>query len=141
MPYLIGVLLALANIFGARAVGMDRDRAFYPLVLSVIASYYVLFAVMGATLGVAMGEVAIMLLFLVIVGVGFRTNLWWIVAGLVAHGLMDAVHGQLIVNKGVPTWWPAFCASYDLAAGAVLALFLTARGKRGALIAAEVSNA
>ena len=31
----------------ARFVGFDRDRAFYPTVLMVIASYYVLFAAMS----------------------------------------------------------------------------------------------
>ena len=46
MEYLIGLLLASAVAGMAAIVGLDRDRAFYPTVLSVIASYYVLFAVM-----------------------------------------------------------------------------------------------
>jgi hypothetical protein len=33
----------------ATAVGLDRDRAFYPTVTIVITSYYALFAVMGAS--------------------------------------------------------------------------------------------
>ena len=45
MEYLIGVLLALAVAGLATVVGLDRGRAFYPTVLIVIATYYVLFAV------------------------------------------------------------------------------------------------
>jgi hypothetical protein len=33
----------------ATATGLDRDRAWYPAVTLVIASYYALFAVMGAS--------------------------------------------------------------------------------------------
>jgi len=56
--------------------------------------------------------------------IGFRTSLWIIVAGLFGHGLFDAVHGHLIANPGVPAWWPAFCAGYDVLAAACLALQL-----------------
>src|SRR6267142_6562564 len=49
VPFLIGVALALATCVFASLVGLDRDRAFYPTVLWVIATYYVLFAVMGGS--------------------------------------------------------------------------------------------
>ena len=44
MPYVVGIVLSLGVALFARRVGFDRDRAFYPTVLIVIASYYVLFA-------------------------------------------------------------------------------------------------
>jgi hypothetical protein len=47
MPYVIGIVLSLGVASFARAVGFDRDRAFCPTVLMVIASYYVLFAAMS----------------------------------------------------------------------------------------------
>jgi hypothetical protein len=49
MEYLIGVILSLAVADFAAIVGFDRERSFYPTVLIVIASYYVLFALMGAS--------------------------------------------------------------------------------------------
>ena len=49
MAYLVGVTLALAVSLFARLVGLDRDRAFYPTVLAVVASLYDLFAVMGGS--------------------------------------------------------------------------------------------
>jgi hypothetical protein len=47
MEYLIGLMLSLVVAGSATIAGFHRDRAFYPTVLVVIASYYVLFAVMG----------------------------------------------------------------------------------------------
>ncbi len=47
MPYLIGIVLALAISAYATALQLDRDRAFYPTVLNVIALLYILFAAMG----------------------------------------------------------------------------------------------
>ena len=48
MEYLVGVILGLVVGGFATTSGFDRDRAFYPTALIVIASYYSLFAVMGA---------------------------------------------------------------------------------------------
>jgi len=39
MAYVIGLVLALAVSAYASALGLDRDRAFYPTVLIVIALY------------------------------------------------------------------------------------------------------
>jgi hypothetical protein len=47
MPYVIGIVLSAGVALFARWVGFDRDRAFYPTVLMVIASYCVLFATMS----------------------------------------------------------------------------------------------
>lgn len=47
MSFLIGAFLALAVGGFATWIGFERDRAFYPTVMIVIASFYVLFAVMG----------------------------------------------------------------------------------------------
>lgn len=49
MPLIIGVSLALAVGVLYTIFRLDRDRAFYPTVMIVIASYYALFAVMGAS--------------------------------------------------------------------------------------------
>jgi hypothetical protein len=37
MPYLAGIILALSVSSLATLIGLDRDRAFYPTVLVVIA--------------------------------------------------------------------------------------------------------
>ena len=40
MPYVIGIGLSVGVAMFARCVGFDRDRAFYPIVMTVIASYF-----------------------------------------------------------------------------------------------------
>ena len=124
MPYLVGVILAVLVTLFARAVGLDRDRAFYPTVLVVVASYYDLFAVMGGSMHALVVELAATAVFLVAVVVGFKRSLWIVAAALAGHGLFDLVHPHLVVNPGVPDWWPAFCMSYDIAAGACLGWLL-----------------
>ena len=127
MGYLIGASLALAVSGAATLVGFDRDRAFYPTVLIVVASYYALFAVMGGS-SLALGmEAPVIAIFLAVSIAGFRYSLWIVVAGLAAHGILDAFHHQLIANPGVPTWWPEFCGTYDLVAVAYLAVILRRR--------------
>jgi len=46
MAYIIGVTLALTVAAVARLLNFERDRSFYATILMVIASYYVLFALM-----------------------------------------------------------------------------------------------
>ena len=124
MPYLVGVGLALVVCFFATLVGFDRERAFYPTVTIVVASYYGLFAVMaGSTTALGMESVVI-LLFFVASGLGFKLNLWIVVAALFGHGVFDSLHAHLIANPGVPAWWPAFCLAYDVITAGYLAVLL-----------------
>ena len=127
MAYLIGAILAVVVGATASLLRLDRDRAFYPTVLIVIASYYALFAVMGGTGRALTIEVLVIAGFLVVSGVGFRRSLWVVVAGLAAHGVFDALHDQLITNPGVPVWWPPFCLTYDVVAAGYLAGLLLRR--------------
>jgi hypothetical protein len=105
-------------------VGLDRDRAFYPTVMVVIASYYVLFAVMGGSTHALLIEAAVAVAFLAVALVGFRYSLWLVVAALASHGILDVFHDHLIANPGVPVWWPAFCLAYDGVAAGYLAFLL-----------------
>ncbi|MCF7689546.1 MAG: hypothetical protein K9M98_08550 [Cephaloticoccus sp.] len=127
MEYLIGLSLALAVSLFARVTGLDRDRAFYPTVMIVIAALYGLFAIMGGHPGELTLEWIMMVGFIVLATLGFRFNLWLVVLALFAHGVMDIFHGHLITNPGVPVWWPGFCSTYDIAAAAWLAWLLWRR--------------
>lgn len=89
MAYVIGVVLALAVSLFARIVGLDRDRAFYPTVMIVIAALYGLFAVMGGAPAELAGEWVAMGGFILLAVLGFRLNLWFVVAALFAHGVFD----------------------------------------------------
>jgi hypothetical protein len=111
----------------ATAIGLQRERAFYPTVLIVIASYYVLFAVMGGSSRALLVEIIVASGFLIFAVLGFKRSLWFVVAAIVGHGVVDFVHHWLVENPGVPGWWPGFCLTFDV----VLGVWLAVRLKRG----------
>jgi hypothetical protein len=129
MEYLIGTAVAISVCLAASIVGFDKDRAFYPVVLIVIASYYILFAAMGASVQALLIELAAAAAFVVVAVVGFKRNPWFIVIGLAAHGAFDLLHPLLAHNPGVPHWWPVFCLAYDLTAALYLMVLLKYRAK------------
>jgi hypothetical protein len=130
MEYLIGLILSLAVAGFAAVIGFDRERAFYPTVLIVIATYYVLFAAMGASRRTLIIEIVVAGGFLLVAGLGFRKNFWLIVAALIGHGIFDFVHRFLIDNPGVPHWWPGFCLAFDALLGVFLAVHLIRHPER-----------
>ena len=127
MEYVIGVGLAAAVCAFAALAGFDRDRVFYPTLVPVVATYYVLFAVMGGSTRALASESLVAAGFFVLAVAGFKSNLWLAVAGLAGHGVFDFFHHRLIQNPGVPLWWPGFCLSFDVLAAAVLAVLLMGR--------------
>jgi hypothetical protein len=101
MPYLTGIVLALTVSSLATFVGLDRDRAFYPTVLVVVASYYVLFAVMRGSGTALVVETVTMTGFLLVAVIGFKKSLCLVVVALAAHGVFDSFHGRIVANPGV----------------------------------------
>lgn len=127
MPFVIGIVLSVGVLLFARYVGLDRDRAFYPTVLIVVASYYVLFAAMSGSLHTVALESVVMTVFVIAAVAGFKSSAWIVVAGLAGHGVLDAFHGSVLANSGVPVFWPAFCGAFDVGAAVGLA-WLVKRG-------------
>ena len=127
MEYLIGAGLAIAVCVFATLVGFDRDRVFYPTMVTVIATYYILFAVIANSTRVIVLESLIAGAFLALAVAGFKKSLWLIVAALAGHGVFDFFHHLVIRNPGVPAWWPGFCLSFDVLAGGFLAALLMRR--------------
>lgn len=132
MEYIVGALLGVAVCGLVTVAGFERDRAAYPVMLIVIASYYALFAVVGGDMRALGIEVGVSLAFMIAAIIGFRTNLWIVVVGLLGHAALDAVHGHVVANPGVPEWWPVFCGSIDAVAGIYLAWRLLAKRIDGA---------
>lgn len=124
MAFLIGVVSALCVGIFATVVGLDRDRAFYPTVMIVIALLYALFSAIGGSVEALLYESPAILGFIVAAVVGFKRSLWVVAAALAAHGIYDFGHAYLFVNPGVPTFWPAFCSAYDIVAAVYLGWLL-----------------
>ena len=91
-------VLALAVCGFATITGLDRNRAFYPTVTIVIASYYALFGVIGGPTRALLAESAVMIAFLIISIVGFKRNPGLLVVALAGHGVFDFVHANVIAR-------------------------------------------
>lgn len=124
----VGAALAAGIWASASLVGFSRERGFYPLVVIVTASYYVLFAVLGGSAPALWSEIGVMLVFVAAAIGGYKTSDWIAVAALAGHALFDAIHGGVIADAGVPPWWPAFCLSFDVVLAAIVAWRLRAAG-------------
>jgi hypothetical protein len=82
MPYVIGIVLSAGVAVCAGYVGFDRDRAFYPTVMIVIALYYVLFAAMSGSVQTVVIESVVMTLFAAAAVAGFKSSAWIVVVAL-----------------------------------------------------------
>jgi hypothetical protein len=129
MEYTVGISLALFFCAAAAALGMDRERVFYPAVVMAVASYYLAFAVADGRNGVMLSEVVIAAVFIVAAVAGFKGSPWIAVIALGGHGVMDGFHHLLVHNTGVPQAWPGFCMSFDVTAAVIVALVMLARGR------------
>ncbi len=127
MEYLIGGILAGAVFAFGRSAGFDRDRVFYPTLLIVVATYYILFAAMARSMTALLIESLVAGVFVMAAVAGFKLNLWLVAAALAAHGVFDFFHHRFIRNPGVPIWWPGFCLGFDVVIGGLLAVLLTKR--------------
>ena len=123
MEYLIGLIVTLAVVGFAVVVGFDRERAFYPTVLIVIAFYYVLFAAEGGSSRALLLETAMASCFVIAAVLGFKGSFWIVPMALAGHGVFDFFHYFFIDNPGVPRWWPGFCLASDV----VFAMWLAVR--------------
>jgi len=92
MEYAIGTALALTVTASATAIGLDRERVFYPAMMIAVATYYILFAAMGGSASVVIVESLAAGAFLLLTGIGFKRSLWFLVAALAGHGVFDHLH-------------------------------------------------
>lgn len=129
MAVMIGLSGALIVGLFLTLFGIDRERSPYPVIMIVIALLYSLFAVIAGSIDALRIELVIGIAFIAAAVAGFRWSLWLVAAALAAHGLMDLVHGDLVANPGVPSWWPAFCGAYDIAAAGYLAVLILVRDR------------
>jgi len=117
IAFIIGVALAVALIVFGRLTGYEKDRSFFPTLLIVIASYYLLFATLTDSISTLLIEIAVASFFIVVAVWGSYRFPILVGAGIALHGVFDFAYGYFYVNTGVPIWWPAFCAGIDIPFG------------------------
>ncbi len=127
MEDLTASVAALAVAALAASLGFHRDRSFAPTILIVVASYYMLFALMGGFGRTLVIEIFAASGFLLLAVLGFKTNPWLIAATMLGHGMFDLLHHFLISNPVVPNWWPGFYLAFDVLFAGWLAALLVRR--------------
>lgn len=118
--HVVGLWVGLLVIRFASALGFERDRSFYPTVLIVVASYYLLFAAMGGAFATFAAEAVVFVCFLWLATLAAKRSRRLVAMGLIAHGLYDLLHSCIVANPVVPDWWPGFCLTFDLTVAAGL---------------------
>ncbi len=131
MEYAVGVILGAVIAICTKAIGFTRDRSFYPTVLIVVASYYVLFAVISGSLRILAFEAVPMIVFIGLAVAGYKRSAWLVAGGLIGHAVFDSFHHHIVENTGMPAWWPGFCLSIDYTLGAFVAFYLFQARKSG----------
>ena len=102
IEHLAGGLLALDVGLSASSFGFDKDRSFYPVILIVVASYYVLAAAIAGSNIAFSSELAVFLVFLGVAVIGSKRRPLLVAAGLIAQGIYEIFHSHIVDNPGVP---------------------------------------
>lgn len=125
----IGAVCGIAAVFVMFRSGILAERSGAAMLLAAIAVFYPVFAVIDADpLAIAL-HLAIFAGFAALALRGFRDGLYLIAGGLIAHGIFDIC--LMFTQITGPAWWPPFCASFDLIAGAsILRLIQTGKASR-----------
>lgn len=124
-----GIVLVIALIWVARSTGFEMDRSFYPVLLIVIALYYVLFAFQTFHLVCILFELFVAILFSGLAIWEHHRSLIIVGFALIFHGIYDLLHGLIPFSTSTPEWWPLFCFGVDMVLGFWLIL-LTYRKNR-----------
>ncbi len=134
MEFVIGLLLAIIVALVAFVFQYDRDRSFYPTILIIVASYYVLFGLISGSIETTIIESLVALVFVGIAIYGSRTSRRLVAVGLILHAGLNLIHGDIFTNTGVPAWWYGFGMTFNAVLGLwVLVLdTITDRGKSAA---------
>lgn len=114
LSFTSGVVLALVVAGLARLVKIDQHRLFAPGFLIIIAAFYVGFALGSGSSQIILQELIAAFLFLILAIAGGAFYIPIAIFGLLLHSVFDVFHNSFVLNAGVPGWWPAFCAGFDL---------------------------
>ncbi|GAB5494324.1 MAG: hypothetical protein Phog2KO_45390 [Phototrophicaceae bacterium] len=119
-----GVGLAGAIVLFAQFLTDEQTIEFFAIVLAVIASIYVGFALSDGRLR----EIAIEVFTAIIFGICALAGLWVfpiaLPIGYIAHGFWDMVHHQHGIKTKVIDWYIPFCVVVDWLLGAYLIFWL-----------------
>ena len=122
-PVLYGVVVGVLQVLAPFAFWWLDAGVVWAAALIVIGSIYIGFAVADGRRKVLVVELLVASAFIVVGTIAMSGSRWWVVAGLVAHGLKDLWQHrtQFVANT---RWWPPFCFVVDVVAAALTSALL-----------------
>jgi hypothetical protein len=122
-PVIYGVVVGVLQVLAPLAFWWLDAGVVWAAALIVIGSVYIGFAVADGRRKVLVVELLVASAFIVVGTVAMSGSPWWVVAGLIAHGLKDLWQHRthFVANT---RWWPPFCFVVDVVAAALTSAVL-----------------
>lgn len=123
----VGIVLAIATYAVLILLPLERGREAIAILLAFIAAVYVGFA-LASRGAVSFPVQALGASFFVICSfLGLWIDWWFLVVGLLLHGVWDFMHHGKLGHGVLPYWYVPFCAAYDWTMAVLVAVLLLSR--------------
>lgn len=119
--YLLGFGLAASTCLLLWMLPPEVARSVVSHLMTLIGAVYVGFALAAPDRMSVARQVAGSGLFMGLALAGLWLSAWYLVAGLVLHGLWDLAHHREHEHGTMPRWYVPACASYDWAVAVFVA--------------------
>ncbi|MEL6269488.1 MAG: hypothetical protein AAFR22_06730 [Chloroflexota bacterium] len=120
----LGVGLAAVTAATLTVLSPDKRVDVAALITMLIASIYVGFGIADGRPRHLMIEIVGLTFFSGLTLLGLWVSPFWLVAGLMLHGVYDLIHHPGAIPTEIAAWYPPFCAIYDWLVGGYLLLLL-----------------
>ena len=114
LQILAGVLLAAGGLYAIKGYSQKIQLAVTTSVLLVAVLIYVLLALFSGNPVFVAIEIIGLLLFLLLIGLGYRYTLWFVVMGWILHVLWDVGQHPAQTAPYVPQWYAWLCVGFDV---------------------------
>lgn len=118
--FIVGVVLALLTISFILMFPKQKILELLVILLAVIASIYLGFALSDGRKREIMIELSAMFFFLGLAIFGLWISPYFLIAGYLIHGVWDVIHHHKIIQTEVVEWYKILCLVYDW----VIAIFI-----------------
>jgi hypothetical protein len=122
---LAGLGLALVTCLFLTSLPPDWARGVASNLLTLIGAIYVGFALASKGQLSVLRQVLGCAFFVTLALLGLWISWWFLVVGLALHGVWDWLHHGAHGHGVVPRWYIPFCAFYDWAVAAFIAVFFS----------------
>ena len=115
-----GLIVGVFNAAAPLAFWWLNPATVHALIITLIASVYIGFAVADGRPQVIAAECTVTFLFVIVAASSATGTAWLFVIAYFAHGLKDLWQHRRQFVTGT-RWWPPFCAAVDFLVAAVIA--------------------